>query len=159
MTLNWIDENERRDNHEELKRKVRSHVRRGNHARQKRLNEAARRRPVIVKTRKLAKKDGDTNAELSTFHNQQDNGGVPRTLAPRGRGQGFLNMDTVEPVIGSNIPRNQVAVRFSTNTALEPQHLSSPDISPDGEESAEPPLFSRAQFDNSKFYLLKRLQK
>jgi hypothetical protein len=159
--LNWIDENERRENSEKLKRKVRSHVRRGSHARQRRLNEAARPRPHMLGARRLVQKNDGAYAGISISPDQQPNTQPRNFIAPQPMGNISSISGTDEPPTTRNVLSNQIAASLPRTPTAGSVYFPIRDTSSWQEISLNSPsasLLPRQHFNNSKFLTIQLIQ-
>jgi hypothetical protein len=162
--LGWIDENERRENSQKLKYKVRSHVRRGSHARQRRLNEAARPRPLMSGPRRIVQKGSGSDAGSSQQHYGQYSDprsqsaipphptiptGFVSSMAdtPESRRTPALN-NQIAPSMSGVQPSGSVYFPFSGPSSQRESFINSP--------SGSSP--SRQQFTNSEFSINQHIQ-
>jgi hypothetical protein len=128
--LNWIDENQRRDNHEGLKREVRSHIRRGIHTRQRRLNVAARPRHLNSGARRIVQKDRQKTAQISISSPQGAILPVKNSIGPQLVRYTTSNPAAPEPLTTPYGLSNQGTASASSSTlfprfpALEPVSLA-----------------------------------
>lgn len=159
MALDWIDENQRRENPEGLKRKVRSHVRRGIHAKQRRLNAAARPRPPLWEARRIVRKSDRTGARHSIAPGKRTLAQIITTTTPLPVGQRSSVSTTREHFMTPYLSlSNQDAASNNSFISLPRIEASRSVYFPLSEPSSdlsEPALNStsltRQQFNNSRF--------
>ncbi|KAE9363406.1 hypothetical protein N431DRAFT_450180 [Stipitochalara longipes BDJ] len=155
VNLNWIDENQRRDDHEGLKKKVRSHVRRGIHTKQRRLNAAARARPLHSGARRIVQKGKGTDAGNSISSEQEAISLPANTIISQPVGYSSSIAGAPKPLMTPYVLSNQDSAPTSSimqlpgRPSLESIHFAN--ISSQSSQQHNSAPLPRQQFNNTLF--------
>jgi len=154
-TLNWIDENQRRINHEGLKRQVRSHVRRGIHTKQRRLNAAARPRPLHSGPRRIVQRGKESKAELSILSDKEIAPEAVKIISQQPVGYMQSVAATPAPLIAPFRLGNHGAATFISSSQPLGSRISETfqvdDISSQRDQPHSSMHLARQQFKNSNY--------